>query len=186
MPFIQIRYEDIYFDPKVQKMCVSPSFTCPYYNHAWSCPPVAPYLEEEVSTYKEFYLVFSKFDLETYIKEMKAKHPRRSEMRIRNSFYMKSMYRNDLETEMDKFLNQYKTPYEKRLLLYDGSCKVCYSKKDGKCTYDSGNPCRHPDEKRYSMEAVGIEVIRTVINLKADIEYPSNKYNYRFGLACFK
>jgi predicted metal-binding protein len=186
MPYIQIRYEDIYFDPKVQEMCVSPAFTCPYYNHTWSCPPVAPYLEKEISTYKEFFLVYSKFDLEKYINEMKIRHPKRSEMRIRNSFYMKNMYHNDLEMEMDKFLDQYQSPYERRLLLYDGSCKVCYSKKAGKCTYDSGKTCRFPDEKRYSMEAVGIEVIRTVIGLKADIEYPSNKYHYRFGLACFK
>ncbi|MFX1385559.1 MAG: DUF2284 domain-containing protein [Promethearchaeota archaeon] len=186
MPFIQIRYENIYFDPKVQKMCVSSVFACPYYNHSWSCPPIAPYLEEEISTYKEFFLVYSKFNLEKYIKEIKAMHPKRSEMRIKNSSYMKIMYRNDLEMEMEKFLNQYQTTYGKKLILYDGSCKVCYNKKAGKCTYDSGKPCRNPNEMRYSMEAVGIEVIRTVINLKASIEYPSNKYHYRFGLACFK
>jgi len=39
---------------------------------------------------------------------------------------------------------------------------------------------------RYSMEAVGIEVIRTVLELNLDVEYPSNKYSFRFGLACFK
>ncbi len=186
MPFIQIRYEDIFFNPKVQQMCVSSAFTCPYYNHSWSCPPAAPYMEQEISKYKLFYLVYSKFDLESYIKETKAKRPKRSEYQIRNSFYMKSIYKNDLEKEMESFLNQYNTPHEKKLILYDGSCKVCYSKRDGKCTYDSGEPCRNPDEMRYSMEAVGIEVIRTVVHLKADIEYPSNKFHYRFGLACFK
>jgi len=38
------------------------------------------------------------------------------------------------------------------------------------------------------MEAAGIEVISTVRDLRDrfNIEYPSNKYSYRFGLACFK
>jgi hypothetical protein len=38
------------------------------------------------------------------------------------------------------------------------------------------------------MEAIGIEVIQTVRDLRdrLNIEYPSNKFSYRFGLACFK
>jgi hypothetical protein len=36
------------------------------------------------------------------------------------------------------------------------------------------------------MEAVGIEVVKTVLNLELDIDYPSKKYSYKFGLACFK
>ena len=31
MPSLEINYSDIFFDPKVQTMCISPSFTCPYY-----------------------------------------------------------------------------------------------------------------------------------------------------------
>ncbi len=190
MPFVEIESEDIFFDPKVQTLCVSPAFTCPFYGHSWACPPEAPYLEDEVKKYQKFYLIYSIFDLETYIKEIKAKHPRRSEYRIKNSFYMKSQFRGDLEEEFDKFLESFNNGNDTKLLLYDGSCKVCRNKKDGGCTYDSGKPCRYPDKRRYSMEAVGIEVIKTVIglksNLKLDIEYPSNKYAYRFGLACIK
>ncbi|MFX0072886.1 MAG: DUF2284 domain-containing protein [Candidatus Hermodarchaeota archaeon] len=186
MPFIQIQFKNIYFDCNVQKMCVSPAFTCPNYNHSWSCPPVAPYLEEEISTYKKYYLIYSQFNLESYVKEMKKKHPKRSEQRIKNAFYMKSVYRNDLSKEIDKFLDEYQDPYKEKLVLYVGSCIVCQNKKDGKCTYDSGDPCRYPDKRRYSMEAVGIEVIKTVLNLKSEIEYPSNKYSYQFGLVCFK
>ncbi len=186
MPFVEIQLEDVFFDPKVQKMCVSPSFTCPNYNNSWSCPPEAPYLKEKVSQFKKLYLFYTKFDLESYIKEMKAKHPRRSEYRIKNMFYMKNIYRDDLYKEGERFLDGYHDDYEEKLILYDGSCRVCHTKKDGRCTYPNKKPCRYPDERKYSMEAVGIEVIRTVINLKLDMEYPSNKYAYRFGLACFK
>ena len=124
--------------------------------------------------------------MESYVKEMKAKHPRRSEQRIKNSFYMKYIYQNDLDIEVEKFFDQNKTPYQEKLVLYDGSCRVCQNKKEGACAYVSGNPCRYPKEMRYSMEAIGIEVIKTVLNLNSDIEYPSNKYSYRFGLVCLK
>ncbi|MHA1456807.1 MAG: DUF2284 domain-containing protein [Promethearchaeota archaeon] len=93
-----------------------------------------------------------------------------------------------MENEFEKFLTQYGKKYNKRLLLYDGTCKYCKVQKAGACTFDSGEPCRFPQEKRFSMEATGIEVISTVRELrdKFNIEYPSNKYSYRFGLACFK
>ena len=107
-------------------------------------------------------------------------------MRIKFQYQMKSVMKDDLVQEVIEFLKQYKKPYEKRLILYDGFCRVCHNKEDGGCTYDSGKPCRFPDQRRYSMEAVGIEVIRTVIELNLDIGYPSQKYDFRFGLACFK
>jgi predicted metal-binding protein len=94
----------------------------------------------------------------------------------------------DLEKEFEKFLAQYDKQYKKRLLLYDGTCRYCKIQNAGACTFDSGEPCRFPKEKRFSMEAIGIEVIKTVRDLKSrlDIDYPSNKYSYRFGLVCFK
>ena len=188
MPFAQIRYEDIYFDRKVQEMCISPSFKCPFYGHSWSCPPNSPYLEKALSTYTEFFLIYSLFDLESYIKKEKEKTGR-SEFYIKNTFLLtKSFESNELENEFEKFLSQYTKPYKKRLLLYDGTCKYCKIQKTGACTFDSGEPCRFPNEMRYSMEATGIEVIQTVRDFKdkLKIEYPSNKYSYRFGLACFK
>ena len=127
------------------------------------------------------------FDLEAYIKREKEKRPNRSEYFIRNTFLLtKNFKQNDLENEFTAFLAQYGKKYKKRRLLYDGTCRFCKIQKAGKCTFDSGEPCRFPKDKRYSMEAVGIEVVRTVLELKLDIEYPSNKYSYRFGLACFK
>jgi predicted metal-binding protein len=188
MPFIQIQYDDIYFDPKVQEMCISPSFKCPFYDHSWSCPPNSPYLEKALSSYTEFYLIYSIFDLETYIKKEKER-TNRSEFFIKNTFLLtKSFESMDLEKEFEKFLAQYDKQYKKRLLLYDGTCRYCKIQNTGACTFDSGELCRFPQEKRFSMEAIGIEVIKTVRDLKSrlDIDYPSNKYSYRFGLVCFK
>jgi len=188
MPFVLIQYDDIYFDPKVQEMCISPGFKCPFYGHSWSCPPNAPYLEKELSTYSEFYLICSIFDLETYIKKEKER-TNRSEFYIKNTFFLTNTFESrDLENEFEKFLAQYNKEHKKRRLLFDGTCKYCKIQNAGNCTFDTGEPCRYPKEKRFSMEAIGIEVIRTVLGLKSklDIEYPSKKNSYRFGLACFK
>ncbi|MFW9880776.1 MAG: DUF2284 domain-containing protein [Candidatus Thorarchaeota archaeon] len=188
MPFLQIKFEDIYFDPKVQEMCISTSFKCPFYGHSWSCPPNSPYLEKTISTYKEFYLIYSIFNLKEYIRKERER-TNRSEFFIKNTFLLTKIFDNyDLEEEFKKFISQFNKNYKKCLFLYDGTCKYCKIQNIGACTFDSGEPCRFPKERRLSMEAVGIEVIKTVraIRDKLNIEYPSNKYSYRFGLACFK
>ena len=187
MPSLEIKYSEIFFDPKVQTMCISPSFTCSNYKTSHSCPPVAPYLEIEISSFKKFYLIYSKTNLSEYIKKIKMKHPNRSEFRIKNSFYMKNLYKDDLHKEVDKFLTSVNNNFSETMLLYDGTCRICHNKQDGGCTFDSGKLCRYPNNKRFSMEAVGIEVIGTVYDLKhKDFEYPSKDYEYRFGLVCLR
>jgi predicted metal-binding protein len=187
MPSIEIKYEEIFFDPKVQTMCVSPSFTCPHYNHSHSCPPSAPYLEQELSNYRKYYLIYSRFNLSEYVKEQKIKHPKRSEQRIKYFFYMNNLYKEDLKEEVEKFLSDYNGKSEEMLLLYDGTCRICLNDRDNGCTFDSGKLCRYPDKQMFSMEAIGIEVIRTAAKLpNRDFEYPSKTYSYRFGLVCIK
>jgi predicted metal-binding protein len=174
------------FDPKVQTLCVNPKFKCPNYGHSWACPPEAPYLENEVSKYHRFCLIFSKFDMNSYVKKQKIKHPRRSEINIRNRFYLKDYLRDDLEKEMFRFLETHKDEYESKLVLWDGHCRICGKLLGKGCTYNKGEPCRYPDKKRYSMEAVGINVTDTVKNLNLNIEWPPINHYYRFGLICFK
>lgn len=186
MPNKEITFQDIIFDPKVQTYCVNPGFKCPSYRHSWACPPEAPYLEREVSKYQKFYLIFSKFDLNSYVEKEKAKHPRRSEAKIRNRFYLKNYLRDCLEKEIFKFLETYKDNYETKLVLWDGHCRICQKLLSKDCTYDTGDPCRYSNKIRYSMEAVGINVTETVRKLNLNIEWPPINYYYRFGLICFK
>jgi len=186
LPFLNLNFGDIIFDPKVQTYCVNPNFRCPSYGHSWACPPVAPYLEQEVSKYEKFYLIFVKFNLQSYIEKEKEKHPKRSEMSIRNAFFMKNLLRDRLEQEIKLFINEYENFYEEKLILWDGFCRLCFNEKDKGCTYDAGDPCRYPDKKRYSMEAVGIDVTQTVKNKNFNLEWPPNEFIYRFGLVCFK
>lgn len=186
LPYLEIKLGDISFDPKVQTYCVNPSFKCPSYGHSWACPPEAPYLEEEVSKYQKFCLVYVKFNLSNYIQDVKTKHPKRSEINIRNAFFMNNLLRDKLEQEINNFIEEDQILYKKRFVLWDGFCRICYNNTDKGCTYDSGDPCRYPDKKRYSMEAVGIEVTKTVKNLNINLEWPPKDFVYRFGLVCTK
>ncbi|MFW9819415.1 MAG: DUF2284 domain-containing protein [Candidatus Thorarchaeota archaeon] len=186
MPFREINFKDIIFDKKVQLYCINSNFKCPSYGHSWACPPEAPYLEQEVSKYIKFYLIFVKFNLNTYIEKEKLNHPKKNETNIRNAFFMKNILRDNLEEEILLFLEEFQYLYKEKLVLWDGFCRVCFNAEDKGCTYDAGDPCRYPDKKRFSMEAIGIDVTQTVRNLNLNIEWPPIEYLYRFGLVCFK
>jgi predicted metal-binding protein len=185
MPAIEITFNQIKFDPQVQSYCCNPKFKCPNYRHSWACPPEAPYLEEKVATFKKFFLIYVKFDLNEYVKQVKAKKPKKEREKIINSFYRKDLLRDALEKEILNFLDNYQNNYRDRLVLWDGFCRICY-KENKKCTYDSGKPCRYPDRIRYSIEAVGINVDQTVKNVGINLEWPPTNYGYRFALVCFK
>ncbi len=186
LPFLEIKLGDIFFDPKVQIFCVNPHFKCPIYGHSWTCPPEAPYLEETISKYKRFYLIYVKINLKEYVQKKKVENPKRSEKSIKNEFFMKNLLRDKLEREIFEFIKIFQSLNEEKLILWDGFCRICSNKEDKGCTYDSGDPCRYPDKKRYSMEAIGIDVTKTVINLNFNLEWPPTNTVYRFGLVCLK
>ncbi|MFX1377655.1 MAG: DUF2284 domain-containing protein [Promethearchaeota archaeon] len=186
MPFLEIQFKDIIFDRKIQNYCINSGFKCPSYGHSWACPPEAPYLEQKVSKYKKHFLIYVSYNLQKHVYKEKRKHPNRNENNIKSAFFMKNLLRDKLEQQISLFIHQYQDLYDDILILWDGFCRVCFNEKDKGCTYDAGNPCRYPGKKRYSMEAVGIDVTQTVKNLNFKIEWPPNEFVYRFGLVCFK
>lgn len=186
MPYFQINYTDIIFDPKVQTYCISESFTCPNYEKSWSCPPAAPYLKKELSKFRKFYLVYVQFDVAAHVEKVKAKHPKRSPQRIKNKFYSIIYSRRDLDKEIIKFLENYDEEYTEKFILWGGTCKYCMNNGFKKCSYEERLPCRYPDKIQYSMEAVGIDVTTTVNKLNMNIEWPPVNFYYWFGLVCFK
>jgi len=101
---IEIKRENIIFDPKVQTYCNNPRFRCPNYGHNWACPPEAPYRDDILSKYSRFYLIYEKFDLKDYIEEKKLKFPNRSEKKIINAFYRENFMRDWIEEDIRKFI----------------------------------------------------------------------------------
>lgn len=184
MPAIEISKEDIVFDRQVQTYCNNPKFRCPNYDHSWACPPIAPYLKEKISQFNKFYLIYYKYDLNRYVNDIKSKFSDLSEEEIRNDFYRKEFMRDHVEDEIHDFIKNYIEHSNEIFILWDGYCRIC-SKQGISCTYESETPCRYADQIRYSMEAVGIDVTKTVSNINIDIEWPPINYAYRFGLICY-
>lgn len=183
MPYKEIKIEQIIFEPDVQSYCNTKDYKCPNYNHSWACPPVSPYLEYEVAKYSRFYLIYYKFNLNAYINKYQKKNSSKNNKEILYSLYSQYIIRDHLEEEILNFLKEYKAIYKEKLILWDGFCRKCYKEKLS-CTYDKKMPCRY--NLRYSMEAVGINVDKTVRNIGINIEWPPIENVYRFGLVCFK
>ena len=173
MPWKEVPKEAIIFDPKVQSYCNNPEYLCPYYKHSWACPPEAPYLEKEIMNYAKYYLIYTKFDL-TKSSENKSKN-----------YIGYSYMRKIMEEEMEEFLQQHQNSFKESRVLWDGHCRIC-EKENKKCSIEENVPCRYPEKIRYSMEAVGIDVTKTVKNLNIEIEWPPVNHVYRFGLVCVK
>ena len=186
MPYQEISLKDIIFDPKVQTYCVSPKFKCPSYGHSWVCPPEAPYLEDEVSKFNEFYIVFCEINLSEQIRKEKIQNPDSSETQIRNKLLTGSLLGIKLEKEIKQLFEEDHNKSKEKLVLGSGYCRVCFNKNKGGCTYDNGIPCRYPDNKRYSMEAVGVNVTDTIRKIGLNIEWPPINFVYLFGLVCFR
>jgi predicted metal-binding protein len=185
MPWKKINKEKIVFDPEVQSYCKNPDFICPNYGHNWACPPEAPYLEEEIlQNYQKFYLIYYRMEMTQDRKNNENKNDLNSRgPKVINSLQSYSEMRDKIEEEIAEFIESYSEEYTDLRILWDGHCRAC-DKKGKKCTYDDDVPCRYPDDKRYSMEAVGIHVTETVENVNLDIEWPPENHIYRFALIC--
>jgi predicted metal-binding protein len=186
MPWKKISKKNIIFDPKVQSYCKNPDFICPNYGHNWACPPEAPYLEEEIlQNYQEFYLIYVKTEItERGAMDRKPKDSNSGTgTKVINSLQNYNRMRDWIEEEITEFIESYSEEYTDLRILWYGHCRVCEKRRE-KCTYDDDIPCRYPDEKRYSMEAVGIDVTETVENVDLDIEWPPKNHIYRFALIC--
>lgn len=72
---------------------------------------------------------------------------------------------NDLETEA------FKQGYYLAAGITGGDCRLC----EECVTVASGKPCRHPFEARPSMEAMGIDVIRTCRNAGLPLSFSSSR-----------
>lgn len=166
MSTLEIRFKDLIFDKNVQQFCNNSRYKCPNYNHSWGCPPEAPYLEDKVSEYSHYLLVYAKTDI------TENKH---------NNAQIKREFENEMESAKEQVLQK----SDDVLLLWGGHCDLCYTRLGKKCTYDSEEPCRFPIEIRYSMEAVGINVDATVKKIGIDLQWPPKDYIYRFGLICY-
>ncbi|MFH0752297.1 MAG: DUF2284 domain-containing protein [archaeon] len=107
---------------------------CKNYGTKHSCPPSSPALENHVKE-KYLFVIMMSIDL-TQLKEYKEYH----RVRLANAV---------LKSRIEKLM---RTLEINSRFLSTGSCRLCKP-----CQKKKGEPCKHPDKMRYSMESLGID-----------------------------
>ncbi len=136
------QYVDI---PKFYACCQA----CPNFGRRWSCPPFSFRPEELWRSYETIALHGRK--LRTPPELLAQSFPPEQ---------LQAQYESLLRPvrqELDQCLLALEGQTPGSLALFAGSCASCQT-----CTRQQGAPCRHPEPLRYSIEALGGDVSRTI------------------------
>lgn len=132
---------------------------CPNYNKNPLCPPNSKYMKYILEQYNYFYLIYTDFDLKSHREKMLLKHPNWTNRQANNLLYWQGSVKKILKDIIKKIYRL--NPNSKKYLLFCGS-----GLKDK--IFNQNNI--------YSMEAVGIDVFKTLKNNDINFEYkPRNK-----------
>ena len=153
--------KDIVVDKRVRLKCMIP--ICSDYNRHMMCPPnIMPVGEfaDIVGLYEKALIVQIEADVDSSDKSsVSLSKELCTELE-------KSTKTNEWEKELHRLINKveahaFKEGFYLAAGLIGGSCGLCQECVDPR----SGNPCRHPFEARPSMEAMGVDVVRTCENV---------------------
>lgn len=127
---------------------------CPNYGCRWGCPPFDYSVEDELLRYREVLLVAARI----YPEE---KHlPMEIGMRCLTP----------VRLELEQMVRRLETILDGRAMGLAGQCAYCNIQQDGShtdmpCAKSKGQPCRHPELVRPSLEAWGFDISRTTEEL---------------------
>ena len=153
---IMINTNDLVFEERVKMNC----FYCGKYNNSWRCPPKIPSINVEK--------MLSEFDSAAFIYLKKTYAKDYDVVRKESSV---ELHRALLECEKYLWKNNNSTA----LSFIGGSCKLC---KNG-C---SPNGCANPYQSRSPVEALGINVVKSMCKYGVNVNFPSKEYIIRIGL----
>ncbi|WP_262415042.1 DUF2284 domain-containing protein [Clostridium butyricum] len=149
--------KDIIFEEKVKMNC----FYCGKYNNNWKCPPNIPDLN-----YKKMIDEFENVAI-IYL-SMKV---------TRDTF-------ENVRTNSSVVLHKILLDYEK--ILWDNNCSEALSFIGGSCKLCKNGcgaiKCNNPYYSRSPVEALGINVIKTVSKYGIELKFPTNEELFRVGM----
>ncbi|ATW27009.1 DUF2284 domain-containing protein [Candidatus Formimonas warabiya] len=158
-----LSYED---KENVARLCAE---GCPDYNRTWSCPPHSPSYSLYEKSFDHavivlFYTALDQFD-----------HIENLDQRIRTANTV-------LRSILERSLRSLEKKYQGRMLS-SGICRLCLQ-----CScIDKSSGCKRPKEMRYSMESLGLHVIKICadfLNHKLDWCAQGIAPNYVSSVAC--
>ena len=155
---IIIEPRNLIFEENVRMNC----FYCGKYNNNWRCPPNLPDLDyKKMMREYESGLVVAL----TYPIEQQSDYNR-----IRND---SSVILHKLLLELEKLMYNHNSSNE--ISFIGGSCKLC----KGGCGKER---CNNPYMSRTPVEALGINIVKSLKQYNIDITFPTDKVLKRVGL----
>jgi len=148
-------------------------YWCEGYGANWSCPPFVPSPDEFRSILKEYkYALVTKFKCSAKVNEeirglLMNREPHGKRGEELEDFYRiwgedkRKAHRSLLKLEKFAFTKGFALA----LGLRPGSCNLCTQ-----C--DVKKPCVHPESLRFSPEAVGVNLIKTLQNAGMSLNFP--------------
>lgn len=149
--------QDVVFEERVKLNC----FYCKHYGLSWKCPPRTPQVDYQKLVREYEHGVFARLELPFTQDDL-------ADVRVRST--------NELHRALLK-LERYLWDHNRPLALsfIGGSCKLC---KNG-CGKDR---CNHPYEARMSMEAAGINVVKSLEKYGITVAFPPKNTLVRVGM----
>jgi predicted metal-binding protein len=152
---------------------------CASYGKNLACPPYAPSLEESRAYLSGYhYAVLVKFECIAFLDEnirsclLRAQYDPRAEpdqkvnvARFRRELSMDNRRMNEIMLELEK--TAFNAGYPFAVTTAFGSCGLCET-----CNTATGI-CNHPTRRRFSSEALGINMVRTTQDGGIPIRFPS-------------
>lgn len=154
--------DSVVFDRRSRYVC---KFGCKNYNRKYSCPPASLNLSRKINNgnYKWVLLFATTYRVpENYSKWQSLGLNRQKEMEIQR-----------ISAEINNIFNLNGANY---VVLAGGACKRCK-----RCSLIDGGSCKKPKKKQVSMEAVGIDCMKTMHVAGFDFEMPNNGSINRCG-----
>ena len=167
----KINKESIIFTEKTRIWCTLPypnhKRGCPNFNKNSLCPPHIKIMKSKLDNYNFFYLIYAIFDLKTHKKRMYDKHPEWSERQASCLLYWQNSVKKHLKDFIFEIFSN--NPYSSFYLFGSGS---------------GFNGKKFKQDKVVSMEAAGINVIKTVKLNEINIEVRPFNIVHLFCLLC--
>ncbi|MBS6195939.1 MAG: hypothetical protein KH828_10220 [Clostridiales bacterium] len=140
----EIRKDRLFQEYRMKESSWEACKLCPNYGKVWSCPPDIP---EPMCYLEPFQKVFLTAVKVVYSDEVRkeCKSPEQAE-NVRLESYeqvKKAILCRLLEKEKE---------YPGSKVLGAGRCTLC-----GYCSREEGKPCRHPEQRRYSITSFGFD-----------------------------
>ncbi len=139
------KYRDI---PKFLQFCKA----CPRYNRCWACPEHGFDTEQYIAAYSHVYIIGAKIPVPASLRQIDMS----SEQIAQAAEGITKAARRIL----DPVLLSLEQHIPNSLACYGGTCQLCET-----CTRPEGKPCRFPEKRRPSLEAIGFDVAATTQDL---------------------